>query len=134
MENPNIIPKPLLPLYLVHWIFGLGIFEFPLGTLHPNLSIIYSSILIFTYYTMVAFTYPELYKLFSKKGAIIPVIILAISQNLLTLVNIIFSFIKCKVSTQYKYILSFCFCIINYIKNDVLLKIFGILFQGFRKK
>lgn len=100
MEHLNVFPKPLLPLYLMHWIFGMGIIECPLGTPRPTLSLIYSSTLIMIYCVMAVIVYPEMCELYSKTETIsLTMKIQFFSQVIITIIIIILNWIKCQVSS-----------------------------------
>lgn len=102
MKNPRKA-EPLLPLFIVHWIFGLGIFEYPIGTPQPLFSLTYTSILVLIYCILAVITCPEIIKLYNGSDNLTLIVkIIFISQVFLTLTILIISRNMSKVSKKRK--------------------------------
>ncbi len=101
MQENNMIQKIFLPLLLTNWILGMGIIEFPLGTIHPTLSLIYSSALICIYCSLACIVYPEISQQYDKiETTSVMIKIQFFSQILLTIINVVNSRYRCYVSAD----------------------------------
>lgn len=98
----NLVPikKHLFPLYVMNWIFGIGIIEYPPGHSHPFYSLIYSLFCLAIYGTIVLTNYQEIIQLSTVENFHVPIIILFLSQIFTTVSTMILGWFRNEVKAQ----------------------------------
>ncbi|CAB0036998.1 unnamed protein product [Trichogramma brassicae] len=108
---PRTVEKPLYLTYLVNWLCGIGVIEYPMGRPHPWLSFGYSGGCLVVYCTLAVLAAPELARCFPAE-MLLPTTILFYSHILLTVSTIALGWLRSEGMRK---------CILNLAATDSLM-------------
>lgn len=99
MVDLKPISKAVFPVFIVNWIFGIGVIEYPFGNPHPIFSFIYSSISVIIF-SVLAFTEYFKIDMFIDYAPSIstPIKIISFSQIILVMNTVILGWYRSKVN------------------------------------
>ena len=100
MVDLKPLSKYVFPVYMLNWIFGVGVIQYPLGHPHPVISFIYSSTCTVVYCILAGITYPDIIEKYNVTDSKIPIKIIFYSNIILTIATITLGWFRSEVKIK----------------------------------